>query len=93
MAQAAADASPRHLVEQADPAFDMNAFISEKARPVMEITRTACLDAAWEAIEDQKLSQAAAFTQDPLPTVARATAANAEALFGLPPLQTEAEEK
>lgn len=60
-----------HTVKQAEPAFDMDAYLADAARPTMELTRTACLGAVWESILKEKLSQAKAFKQDPTTVVAR----------------------
>jgi pimeloyl-ACP methyl ester carboxylesterase len=60
-----------HTVKQAEPAFDMDAYLSDAAKPTMELTRTACLGAVWESILKEKLSQAKAFKQDPTAVVAR----------------------
>jgi len=60
-----------HLVKQANDTFDIDGLLTEKARPVFELTRTACLGAVWDAVEENALSQAAAFTRDPMPEVAQ----------------------
>jgi pimeloyl-ACP methyl ester carboxylesterase len=59
-----------HLVKQANDAFNIDELLTEKAKPVFELTRTACLGAVWDAVEQHGLSQAAAFTRDPTPEVA-----------------------
>jgi pimeloyl-ACP methyl ester carboxylesterase len=60
-----------HLVKQADPGFDLDGVLTPAAKPVFDLTRTACLQAVWDAVEEQKLSQALAFTRDPAPEVAK----------------------
>ncbi len=60
-----------YLVEQADPDFKIADYVSEKARPVMETTRTACLRAAWDQIEKEGLNQTNAFVKDPTPVTAK----------------------
>jgi pimeloyl-ACP methyl ester carboxylesterase len=60
-----------HLVKQANDTFDVDGLLTEKARPVFDLTRTACLGAVWDAVEQNALSQAAAFTRDPMPEVAQ----------------------
>jgi pimeloyl-ACP methyl ester carboxylesterase len=60
-----------HLVKQADPSFDLDGVLTPAAKPVFDLTRTACLGAVWDAVEQQKLSQAIAFTRDPTPEVAK----------------------
>lgn len=60
-----------HLVHQADPAFDPDAILTPAAKPVFDLTRTACLGQVWKGVEDSKLSQALAFTADPTPTVSK----------------------
>jgi len=60
-----------YLVEQADPEFHISDYITPKAAPVIETTRTACLGPAWDQIEKEGLSQANAFTKDPTPVVAK----------------------
>jgi pimeloyl-ACP methyl ester carboxylesterase len=60
-----------HLVKQANDAFNIDGLLTEKARPVFALTRTACLGAVWDAVEENALSQAAAFTRDPMPEVAQ----------------------
>jgi pimeloyl-ACP methyl ester carboxylesterase len=60
-----------HLVKQADPSFDLDGLLTETAKPVFDLTRTACLGAVWDAVEENKLSQAIAFTRDPTPEVAK----------------------
>lgn len=60
-----------HLVKQADPTFDLDGVLTPAAKPVFDLTRTACLGAVWDAVEEQKLSQAIAFTRDPTPEVAK----------------------
>lgn len=56
-----------HLLKQIDPAYDVDALLSADAKPVFELTRTACLGPLWTAIEEQGLSEAKAFTRDPMP--------------------------
>jgi len=60
-----------HLVHQADPSFDPDAIMTPEAKPVFELTRTACLGGVAKGIMDAKLSQAKAFTADPTPTVSK----------------------
>jgi pimeloyl-ACP methyl ester carboxylesterase len=60
-----------HLVKQADASFDLDGLLTPAARPVFDLTRTACLGAVWDAVEQQKLSQAIAFTRDPMQEVAK----------------------
>lgn len=54
-----------YLVEQADPTFRIADHIADKAKPVMETTRTKCLMDAWDQIESEGVNQANAFTKDP----------------------------
>ena len=58
-----------HLVKQANDTFDIDGLLTEKARPVFELTRTACLGAVWDAVEKNAISQAVAFTRDPMSEV------------------------
>jgi dienelactone hydrolase len=60
-----------HLVKQADPSFNLDGLLTDQARPVFDLTRTACLGAVWDAVEQNGLSQAVAFTRDPTPEVAK----------------------
>jgi pimeloyl-ACP methyl ester carboxylesterase len=60
-----------YLVEKADPAFKIADYISEKAKPVMESTRTQCLMSTWKMIEDQGINQANAFVKDPTPEMTK----------------------
>lgn len=60
-----------HLAKQSDPGFDLDGLITPAAKPTFDLTRTACLGAVWEAVEDNKVSQAVAFTRDPTPEVAK----------------------
>jgi pimeloyl-ACP methyl ester carboxylesterase len=60
-----------YLVEQVDPTFKIVDYISEKAKPVMETTRTQCLMAAWNQIEKEGLNQANAFVKDPTPAMTK----------------------
>jgi pimeloyl-ACP methyl ester carboxylesterase len=60
-----------YLAEQADPAFKISDYVTDKAKPVIETTRTACLGPAWDQIEKEGLNQANAFTKDPTPAVAK----------------------
>ena len=60
-----------YLVKQADPAFDTATLLTDAAKPTMDLTRTACLGAVWDSIETTKLSQATAFTRDPMPEVSK----------------------
>jgi hypothetical protein len=60
-----------YLVEQVDPSFKIADYITDKAKPVIETTRTACLMAAWNQIEKEKLNQANAFSKDPTPVAAK----------------------
>jgi pimeloyl-ACP methyl ester carboxylesterase len=54
-----------YLAEQVDPAFRIADYITDKAKPVIETTRTKCLMDAWKQIEDEKINQANAFVKDP----------------------------
>ncbi len=60
-----------HLVKQADPSFDLDGVLTDAARPVFDLTRTACLGEVWDAVEQNKLTQAIAFTRDPTPEVGK----------------------
>ncbi len=59
-----------HLVKQANPDYDVDGLLTEAAKPVFELTRTACLGDVWTAVEAQGLSQAKAFTRDPMLEIA-----------------------
>jgi pimeloyl-ACP methyl ester carboxylesterase len=59
-----------HLVKQANPDYDIDGLLTEAAKPVFELTRTGCLNDVWTAVETQGLSQAKAFTRDPMMEVA-----------------------
>jgi pimeloyl-ACP methyl ester carboxylesterase len=59
-----------HLAKQADPGFDIEGILTDAAKPVFDLTRTSCLGAVWDAVEQNRLSQALAFTRDPMPEVA-----------------------
>jgi pimeloyl-ACP methyl ester carboxylesterase len=59
------------LVKQADPSFDLDAYLTDAAKPTMETARTACLGAVWQSVLDNKLSVATAFTKDPTPEIAK----------------------
>ena len=54
-----------YLAEQGNPEFKIANYVSEKAKPVMETTRTQCLMPAWNQIEEIGLNQANAFVKDP----------------------------
>lgn len=56
-----------YLAEQADPSFKIANYISDKAKPVIESTRTACFGQTAKLIMDEKISPANAFTKDPTP--------------------------
>ncbi len=56
-----------YLAEQADPNFKIDSYITEKAKPVIESTRTECFGKTAKLIMDEKLSPANAFTKDPSP--------------------------
>lgn len=60
-----------YLAEQADPSFKIADYVTDKAKPVIETTRTACLGAAWTQIEKEGLNQANSFTKDPTPAIAK----------------------
>ena len=60
-----------YLAEQADPAFKIADYVTDKARPVIDITRTQCLMAAWNQIEKDGLNQTNAFVKDPTPALAK----------------------
>jgi pimeloyl-ACP methyl ester carboxylesterase len=59
------------LVGQVDPDFKPDDIITDTAKPVFDLTRTACLGALEKAIVDNKISQAVAFKSDPTPTTAK----------------------
>jgi pimeloyl-ACP methyl ester carboxylesterase len=58
-------------VKQAEPSFDLNAYLTDAAAPTMEAARTSCIDEVWQSVLDTRLSQATAFRQDPTAAVAR----------------------
>ena len=60
-----------YLAEQADPLFKIADYASLPARPFFESTRTQCLMDTWNKIEDEKMSQANMFTNDPTPAMAK----------------------
>jgi hypothetical protein len=60
-----------HLVHQADKSFDPDAILTDPAKPVFALTRTACLGQVWQAVLDAKLSQAKAFKTDPVATTSK----------------------
>ena len=60
-----------YLAEQADPSFKIADYITEKAKPVIETTRTQCLMAAWNQIEKDGLNQTNTFTKDPTPALVK----------------------
>ena len=61
-----------YLAEQADPAFKIADYVTPKAGPVIESTRTQCLfPGTWDLIESEGLNQANAFTKDPTPAIAK----------------------
>ena len=60
-----------YLAEQADPSFKIASYVTDKAKPVIDTTRTQCLGAAWTQIEQEGLNQANAFTKDPTPDIAK----------------------
>jgi len=60
-----------YLAEQADPTFKIADYITEKAKPVIETTRTQCLMAAWNQIEKEGLNQVNTFTKDPTPALVK----------------------
>jgi pimeloyl-ACP methyl ester carboxylesterase len=60
-----------YLVEQVDPSFKLADYISDKAKPVLETTRTQCLMPAWNQIEADGLKQANAFLKDPTPAMTK----------------------
>lgn len=56
-----------YLAEQADPSFKIANYVTEKAKPVIDSTRTACFRDTAKLIMDEKISPANAFTKDPSP--------------------------
>ncbi len=60
-----------YLAEQVDPALRIADHISDKAKPVLETTRTQRLMPAWNQIEKEGLNQANAFVKDPNPELTR----------------------
>lgn len=60
-----------YLAQQVDPAFKIADYISDKAKAVMETTRTQCLGQAWSQIENEGISQANAFVKDPTPALTK----------------------
>lgn len=60
-----------HLAKQVDPTFDLDGLLTDAGRPVFDLTRTACLGAVWNAVEENKLTYARAFTRDATPEVAK----------------------
>jgi pimeloyl-ACP methyl ester carboxylesterase len=61
-----------YLAEQADPTFRIADYVTPKAGPVIESTRTQCLfPGTWDLIESEGLNQANAFTKDPTPAIAK----------------------
>ena len=60
-----------YLAEQADPTFKIADYVTDKAKPVIETTRTQCLMAAWNQIEKEGLNQANSFVNDPTPALVK----------------------
>ncbi|MDP3495121.1 MAG: lipase family protein [Hyphomonadaceae bacterium] len=60
-----------YLAEQADPTFKIADYVTDKAKPVIETTRTACLMPAWNQIEKEGLNQTNSFVKDPTPALAK----------------------
>jgi pimeloyl-ACP methyl ester carboxylesterase len=60
-----------NLVEQVEPGFDVNAYLTPAGKQVYDLGRTACLGQMWSAIEQNGLSQAKAFAMDPTPVTAK----------------------
>lgn len=60
-----------YLAEQADPSFKIADYITDKAKPVIETTRTKCLMDAWNQIEEEGLNQANSFSKDPTPALVK----------------------
>ena len=60
-----------YLAEQADPTFKIADYVTDKAKPVIETTRTQCLMAAWNQIEKEGLNQANSFVKDPMPALVK----------------------
>ena len=56
-----------YLAEQVDPSFKIADYITDKAKPVIETTRTRCLMDAWSQIEAEGLNEANAFVKPPMP--------------------------
>ena len=59
------------LVHMADPGFSPDAILTDEAKPVFQLTRTACLGEVWQGVLDAKLTQAKAFTSDPMELMAK----------------------
>ncbi|MFI0912553.1 lipase family protein [Streptomyces abikoensis] len=54
-----------HLIAQVDPKFKPEDVVTDRAKPVLALTRTRCLSAIEARIEHDQLTPAAAFTLDP----------------------------
>ena len=60
-----------YLAEQADPSFKIADYVTEKAKPLIDSTRTQCLGKTATMIMADKFTPANAFTKDPTPDTAK----------------------
>jgi len=60
-----------HLIGQVDPTFKPDDVVTDRAKPILGLTRTGCLSQVADAIEQDKLTARAAFTVDPKEILAR----------------------
>lgn len=60
-----------HLIAQVDPAFKPEDVVTDRAKPVLGLTRTRCLGDVAARIEHDRLTPAAAFSLDPKEILAR----------------------